>query len=132
MCSLKSHTRGIRSRQRDSTLTRALSPQYGYSHLFVIVLATMIALLYQILSARLGIVTGLGECAAPTMRRPETNLRLPDLDLATHCRAALYDRPRHKMFYRWGIMYPLYGLSELGIILVDMAELLGSAIAINL
>ena len=61
------------------------------------------------------------------------------------------------MFYRWGLLYPLYVLSEIGIIFVsfvlsclrfsahladfssisivrqtDLAELLGSAIAINL
>lgn len=36
------------------------------------------------------------------------------------------------MFYRWGMLYPLYAISEIAIIFTDMAELLGSAIAINL
>lgn len=53
-------------------------------------------------------------------------------DLASHCRALLYDRPRHKLLIRWGVLYPLYVLSELGIIFTDLAELLGSAIALNL
>lgn len=54
-------------------------------------------------------------------------------DLATHCRFALHDRPgRFKMFYRWGLLYPLYAMAEAGIIMTDLAELLGSAIAINL
>lgn len=49
-----------------------------------------------------------------------------------HCRNALHDRPRYKMFYRWGMLYPLYAITELAIIATDLAELLGSAIAINL
>ncbi|GAA5880805.1 hypothetical protein JCM1840_003288 [Sporobolomyces johnsonii] len=86
---------------------------YGYSHLFIVFLSGMIALLFQILATRLGCVS--------------------DEDFATHCRIALYDRPgRFKMFYRWGLLYPLYVLSELGIIFTDLAELLGSAIAIKL
>ena len=53
-------------------------------------------------------------------------------DLSSQCRMALYDRPRQKLFYRWGLLYPLYALAEIGIIFTDLAELLGSAIAINL
>lgn len=34
------------------------------------------------------------------------------------------------MFWRWAVMYPLYTLSEVAIIATDMAELLGSAIAL--
>ncbi|GAA5938924.1 hypothetical protein JCM1841_002609 [Sporobolomyces salmonicolor] len=86
---------------------------YGYSHLFIVFLSGMIALLFQILATRLGCVS--------------------DEDFATHCRIALYDRPgRFKMFYRWGVLYSLYALCELGIIFTDLAELLGSAIAIKL
>lgn len=55
-----------------------------------------------------------------------------DADLSQHCRLALHDRPRHKMFYRWGMLYPLYVITEGAIICTDLAELLGSAIAINL
>ncbi|GAA5857320.1 hypothetical protein JCM8547_002219 [Rhodosporidiobolus lusitaniae] len=91
----------------------AAGSAYGYSHLFIIFLSGMIALLFQILSARLGCVS--------------------DYDLATHCRFALYDRPgRFKLFYRYGLLWPLYLLAESGIIFTDLAELLGSAIAINL
>ena len=71
------------------------------------------ALLFQILSTRLGCVS--------------------DYDLAVHCRFALYDRPGpYKLWYRWGLLYPLYLMAEAGIIMTDLAELLGSAIAINL
>ncbi|SGY68165.1 BQ5605_C004g02859 [Microbotryum silenes-dioicae] len=86
--------------------------QFGYSHLFIILLSGLIALLFQVLATRLGCVS--------------------DLDLSQNCRRALYDRPKHKMVYRWGVLYPLYALSEIGIIFTDLAELLGSAIAINL
>ncbi|ORY90855.1 natural resistance-associated macrophage protein-domain-containing protein [Leucosporidium creatinivorum] len=85
---------------------------YGYSHLFIILFSGLIALLFQILATRLGCVS--------------------NHDLSTQCRLALYDRPRHKLFYRWAILYPLYALAEIGIIFTDLAELLGSAIAINL
>jgi metal iron transporter len=36
------------------------------------------------------------------------------------------------MLYRWGILYPLYASAEIAIISTDLAELLGSAIALNL
>ncbi|KAJ7867486.1 NRAMP family, partial [Mycena olivaceomarginata] len=55
-----------------------------------------------------------------------------DLDLASHCRVLLYDRPKHRLLYRWGALYPLYILSEVAIIATDLAELLGSAIALCL
>jgi metal iron transporter len=51
-------------------------------------------------------------------------------DLASHCRLLLHDRPKHKMLYRWLGHYPLYALSEIAIISTDLAELLGSAIAL--
>ncbi|GAA6047718.1 hypothetical protein JCM3770_001743 [Rhodotorula araucariae] len=91
----------------------AAGSQFGYSHLFVILFAGLVALLFQILSTRLGCVS--------------------DYDLATHCRFALHDRDsRFKLAYRWCLLYPLYIMAEIGIIFTDLAELLGSAIAINL
>ncbi|GAA5884985.1 hypothetical protein JCM6882_007181 [Rhodosporidiobolus microsporus] len=91
----------------------AAGSAYGYSHLFIILFAGLVALLFQILSTRLGCVS--------------------DYDLATQCRFALYDRPgRFKLWYRYGLLWPLYLLAEAGIIFTDLAELLGSAIAINL
>lgn len=54
------------------------------------------------------------------------------LDLASHCRLLLHDRPKHKMFYRWVLFYPLYFLSESAIIATDLAELIGSATALCL
>ena len=54
------------------------------------------------------------------------------LDLASHCRILLYNRPKHKLLYRWLGLYPLYILAEVAIIATDLAELLGSAIALCL
>jgi len=65
-----------------------------------------------VLATRLGCVTG--------------------LDLASHCRVLLYARPKHPRLYRWLGLYPLYILAEVAIIATDLAELLGSAIALVL
>jgi len=53
-------------------------------------------------------------------------------DLASHSRLLLYNRPKHTRLYRWLALYPLYVLSEIAIIATDLAELLGSAIALCL
>ncbi|KAH9932100.1 Nramp-domain-containing protein [Epithele typhae] len=84
--------------------------QYGYKLLFVVLLSGIFAIFFQTQASRLGCVTG--------------------LDLASHCRLLLYDRPKHKSLYRWLLLYPLYVLSEIAIISTDLAELLGSAIAL--
>ncbi|KAI0281227.1 smf Mn2+ and Fe2+ transporter [Russula aff. rugulosa BPL654] len=85
---------------------------FGYKLLFVVLLAGVFAVILQGLSCKLGVVTG--------------------LDLAAHCRLLFYNRSRHPKFYRWFILYPLYVSSEIAIISTDLAELLGSAIALNL
>ncbi|KAM5535880.1 hypothetical protein V8D89_010498 [Ganoderma adspersum] len=84
--------------------------EYGYKLLFVVLLAGLFAVYMQVLASRLGCVTG--------------------LDLASHCRLLLHDRPRHTLLWRWGVLYPLYALSEIAIISTDLAELLGSAMAL--
>ncbi|KAJ7508654.1 natural resistance-associated macrophage protein-domain-containing protein [Mycena galericulata] len=86
--------------------------QYGYKLLFIILLAGLFAAFLQVLATRLGCVTG--------------------LDLASHCRILLYDRPKHPRLYRWLGLYPLYAISEIAIVATDLAELLGSAIALCL
>ncbi|KAF7347459.1 Manganese transporter pdt1 [Mycena venus] len=86
--------------------------EFGYRMLFVVLLAGLFAAVLQVLSTRLGCVTG--------------------LDLASHCRVLLYDRPKHPLLYRRLGLYPLYFLSEVAIISTDLAELLGSAIALCL
>ncbi|KAF8893712.1 natural resistance-associated macrophage protein-domain-containing protein [Gymnopilus junonius] len=86
--------------------------QFGYSLLFVVLLSGLFAVYLQVLASRLGCVTG--------------------IDLASHTRLLLYSRPKHTLLYRWLGLYPLYILSEVAIIATDLAELLGSAIALCL
>ena len=76
--------------------------RFGYHLLWVLVVANGIALLMQTLAARLGVVAR--------------------LDLAQACRAC-YPRP---------VAYALFALCEVAIIACDLAEVLGSAIALNL
>ncbi|KAJ6520267.1 natural resistance-associated macrophage protein-domain-containing protein [Mycena sanguinolenta] len=86
--------------------------QFGYRQLFMVLVAGLFAAVLQVLATKLGCVTG--------------------LDLASHCRVLLYDRPKHTLLYRRLVLYPLYFLSEVAIIATDLAELLGSAIALCL
>jgi manganese transport protein len=76
--------------------------RYGYQLLWVLVASGIIATLLQTLSARLGMVSG--------------------LDLAAACRVHYPERLR----------LPLWLLAEVAIVACDMAEVLGSAIALNL
>ncbi|OSD00839.1 natural resistance-associated macrophage protein [Trametes coccinea BRFM310] len=86
--------------------------EFGYKLLFVVLLAGVFAIVMQAMASRLGCVTG--------------------MDLASHCRLLLYNRPKHTKLWRWLALYPLYALAEIAIISTDLAELLGSAIALCL
>ncbi|TFK21529.1 natural resistance-associated macrophage protein [Coprinopsis marcescibilis] len=88
----------------------AAGSQFGYRLLFVVLLAGIFAVYLQILASRLGCVTG--------------------VDLAGHSRLLLYNRPKNPRLWRWLALYPLYVLAEVAIIATDLAELLGSAIAL--
>ena len=76
--------------------------KYGYSLLWVVVLANLVAMLFQAMSARLGIVTG--------------------RSLAQLCRAHL---PRPLVVCMWLA-------SEVAAMATDLAELLGAAIGLSL
>jgi manganese transport protein len=76
--------------------------QFGYRLLWVLLMSNIMAVLLQTLSARLGLVTG--------------------RDLAQACRDE-YPRP---------VRYVLFVLCEIAIAACDLAEVLGSAIALNL
>ncbi|CAG8559206.1 10437_t:CDS:2, partial [Scutellospora calospora] len=75
---------------------------FGYSPLFIILLSNFFAMLLQSLAIKLGTVTG--------------------MDLAQACRA----------FVPIYLRYFLYILCELAIIATDLAEVIGSAIALNI
>jgi hypothetical protein len=53
-------------------------------------------------------------------------------DLAIHTRLLFHTRGRHPRLIRWLILYPLYLISEAAIIATDLAEVLGSGIALTL
>ncbi len=76
--------------------------QFGYALLSVVMLSNFMAILLQSLSAKLGIVTG--------------------RDLAQACRDH-YSKP---------VAIALWGLCEIAICACDLAEVIGSAIALNL
>lgn len=76
--------------------------QFGYSLLWVVLMANMIAMLFQALSAKLGIVTG--------------------RNLAEMCREQ-FSRPT---------VYAMWGVSEVAAMATDLAEFLGGAIALSL
>ncbi|GJH28614.1 hypothetical protein CBA19CS42_28880 [Caballeronia novacaledonica] len=76
--------------------------KYGYTLLWVVLLANLIAMLFQALSAKLGIVTG--------------------RNLAELCREHL---PRSLVLLMWG-------LSEVAAMATDLAEFLGGAIGLSL
>lgn len=86
---------------------------FGYRPmLFVVLMAGLGAIVLQTLAYKLGCVTG--------------------TDLASHCRLLLHDHPRHPKLVRRAVLYPLYVLAEIAILSTDLAEMLGSAIGINL
>jgi manganese transport protein len=75
---------------------------FGYTLLWVVLLANVVAMLFQALSAKLGVVTG--------------------QSLAGHCR-------RH---FPKPIVYFLWVVSEIGAMATDLAEFLGAAIGLGL
>ncbi len=80
----------------------AAGSAYGYSLLSVVLIASLMAMVLQVMTARLGIATG--------------------QDLAQLCRR------RYSSRTTWG----LWIMAELAVIATDLAELLGVAIALNL
>ena len=76
--------------------------QFGYTLLWVIVASNLMAMLLQLLSAKLGIATG--------------------HNLAEHCRSR---------FPSW-VVWAMWGLMELVAMATDLAEFLGAALGFNL
>jgi manganese transport protein len=76
--------------------------RFGYALLFVALLSNMMAIILQALCARLAVATG--------------------RDLAQACRDA---------FPKW-VAYPLWLMAEIAIVATDLAEVIGTAIGLNL
>ncbi|KAE9407319.1 natural resistance-associated macrophage protein [Gymnopus androsaceus JB14] len=90
---------------------------HGYRLLFVVLVAGLIAVFLQVLAGRLG-------CLRAILANDMST------DLASHCRLLLHSHPKHPRLVRWLALYPLYALAEVAIISTDLAELLGSAMAL--
>ncbi|WVQ73677.1 hypothetical protein IAR50_003257 [Cryptococcus sp. DSM 104548] len=89
--------------------------EYGYKLLFVVLLAGLAAVVLQLLSVRLGTTTGLSLPA---------QTRILFLQLQERY-------PKYRVPLTIGL-WSLYLLAELAIVATDLAELLGSAIALHL
>lgn len=76
--------------------------RYGYALLWVVLVANVIAMLFQSLSAKLGIITG--------------------MSLAAHCRAR----------YRPSVRIAMWIASEIAAMATDLAEFLGGAVGLSL
>lgn len=97
--------------------------RFGYSLLFTVLLSGLFAVLLQVLCCRLGTVTGM-DLAVQTRRLvlglPPNSAPAPD-----------WNAPGVRARY-WGLLIPLYLINEGAIIATELAELIGSAIALNL
>ncbi|EGG03512.1 uncharacterized protein MELLADRAFT_109257 [Melampsora larici-populina 98AG31] len=85
---------------------------YKFQHLFIIFISILIAAFLQILSSRLGCITG--------------------KDLGQHCKEMCDLKTSRKVIWRWTFLYPTWLLAELSVLFSDIGELIGSAIAYNL
>lgn len=97
--------------------------RFGYRLLFTVLLSGLFAVLLQVLCCRLGTVTGL-DLAVQTRRLV---LGLPAFTSPAPDWNAPWMRARY-----WGLLIPLYVINEGAIIATELAELVGSAIALNL
>lgn len=97
---------------------------FGYKLLFTVLLSGLFAILLQILSTRLGAVTGM-DLSIQTRRLV---LGLP-LDASAPPPSF---KTRNLRLRYWMLLVPLYVINEVAIIATELAELIGSAIALNL
>ena len=95
--------------------------KFGYSLLFIVLLTGLFGIFIQVLACRLGCVTG--------------------VDLARHCRMLILQEDnagkttissQARRVRMWCLLVPLYVINEVAIIATELAELTGSAIALNL
>ncbi|ORY29562.1 natural resistance-associated macrophage protein-domain-containing protein [Naematelia encephala] len=88
---------------------------YGYKLLFIVLLAGIAAVVLQLLSVRLGATTSLSLPSQTRLIFVRLQQKYPKYRIPLQC-----------------ALYTLYALAEIAIIGTDLAELLGSAIALNL
>lgn len=101
----------------------------GYKLLFAILLASLIGILLQTLCVRLGIVTGMD--LAQASRRLILGGATGKIDTRSYSELTTR-RERQSYIGRRVLLWGLYAIAEIAIIGTELAELTGSAIAINL
>lgn len=109
---------------------------YGYSLLFIVLTTGMAAILLQIMACRLGCVTGLDLAEwirrEITRKADEAMEAKPAVDNAGVWAKGGEKRVKWEPKAWRGLLFTLWVIFEFAIIATDLAELLGSAIAINL
>jgi metal iron transporter len=107
----------------------AAGSQFGYALLFVILLSGLFGIFLQILAVRMGVVT------SDDLARNTRLWLLPDDDGRPIIRKNDLRRANETIKYRnarIAVLWLLYLVSEGAIVATELAELLGSAIALNL
>lgn len=121
---------------RDRVTDLAAGSQFGYALLFIVLLSGLFGIFLQILAVRMGVVTGYD------LARNTRMLLLPDEEnkaqahrngmASSGAHGAADRRPIRFRTARRITLWGLYGVSECAIIATELAELIGSAIALNL
>lgn len=107
----------------------------GYRLLTVVLAASLFAVVLQVLSARLGIVTGmdLAQASRAYLLTGQAD-RAAKVESEQSC--ATLQRTTRFSVAEWRLrhagLWTLYFISELSIIATELAEIMGSAIALNL
>ncbi|KAK0556733.1 Manganese transporter smf1 [Tilletia horrida] len=100
---------------------------HGYKLLFAVLLSGLFAILLQVLACRLGIVTGM-DLACSTRQL----ILGPFGSRAGNAGQQAVHRPKWEKWLRWGSLWAIYLIAEAAIVATELAELIGSAIALNL
>ena len=120
----------------------AAGGQIGYRLLFIVLLSALFAVVLQVLCCRLGIVTGMDLAKASRAmilgERFETDPHAKQLDEGEEDESVrkyreLSGRKEKSIWItRRVVLWGLYIIAECAIIATELAELVGSAIALNL
>ncbi|KAE8215700.1 hypothetical protein CF327_g1042 [Tilletia walkeri] len=106
---------------------------HGYKLLFAVLLSGLFAILLQVLACRLGIVTGLDlACSSRQLILGPFGARAKQNGGANAAAAAAVNRPKWEKWLRYGTLWGIYLIAEAAIVATELAELVGSAIALNL
>lgn len=111
--------------------------QFGYALLSVILMSSLVGIFLQVLAVRMGAVTGFDLARSTRLwllpeekEALDREIEAAKNDAAPREEDAIQRRPWKKC--RLGLLWVLYFVAEGAIICTELAELVGSAIALNL